>query len=169
METKSQLLSFKIWLIIITIEIWFFYANVFAGLVSRVGSSFSLDPTLNTSPKPHLGKVWPCRHPHHTHDPVWSGKSQLPCSQWLKLHGLTSSDLWLMTPCEPASKQTWTTSLYCNQTDMYQLHTLISKRLSYPFAYFDYQGFQHLQGLFYCEVNSRIWNNSSFSATGTYT
>ena len=30
-----------------------------------------------------------------TWDPVWSGKSQLPCSKWLRLHGLTSSDLGL--------------------------------------------------------------------------
>ena len=35
---------------------------------------------------------------------VWSGKSQLPCSQRLRLHGLTSSDLGHGTwdPCEPA-------------------------------------------------------------------
>ena len=28
-------------------------------------------------------------------DPMWSGKSQLPSSRWLRLHGLTSSDLGL--------------------------------------------------------------------------
>ena len=35
---------------------------------------------------------------------MWSGKSQLPCSQRLRLHGLTSSDLGLRTwdLCEPA-------------------------------------------------------------------
>ena len=32
-----------------------------------------------------------------TWDPVLSGKSQLPCSQELRLHGLTSSDLGLRT------------------------------------------------------------------------
>ena len=34
----------------------------------RVESSFLLDPTLNTSPKPHLQKVLWCRHPCHTWD-----------------------------------------------------------------------------------------------------
>ena len=29
---------------------------------------------------------------NRTWNPVWSGKSQLPCSQQLRLHGLTSSD-----------------------------------------------------------------------------
>ena len=42
-----------------------------------------------------------------TWNSLWSGKSQLPCSQWPRLHGLTSSDLGLGTrePCEPASAQ----------------------------------------------------------------
>ena len=34
----------------------------------RVGSSFLLDPTLNTNPKPYPQKVLPCRHPCHTWD-----------------------------------------------------------------------------------------------------
>ena len=34
---------------------------------------------------------------HGTWDFVWSGKSQLPCSQWLRLDILTSSDLGLRT------------------------------------------------------------------------
>ena len=33
-----------------------------------VGSSCLLDPTLNTSPKHHLQKALPCRHPCHTWD-----------------------------------------------------------------------------------------------------
>ena len=37
-------------------------------LVLRVGSSFLLNPTLNTSPKPHPRKVLPCKHPCHTSD-----------------------------------------------------------------------------------------------------
>ena len=32
-----------------------------------------------------------------TWNPVWSGESQLPCSQQLRLHGLTSSELGLRT------------------------------------------------------------------------
>ena len=68
------------------------------GLVLKVGSNFLLNLTLTTCPKPHLQKVLPCRRPCHalglrTWDHVSSGKSQTPCSQWLKLHGLTSSDL----------------------------------------------------------------------------
>jgi hypothetical protein len=61
-----------------TIIVWFisinvrwsllFYAYKFSGLVLRVGISFVLDPTLNTSLKPHLQKVQPCRHPCHTWD-----------------------------------------------------------------------------------------------------
>ena len=35
-----------------------------------------------------------------TWNPVWNSKSQLPSSQWLRWHGLTSSDLGLKTPCE---------------------------------------------------------------------
>ena len=79
-----------------------FYAKKFLGLVLRVGSSFLLNPTLNMRPEPHLQKVLPCRHPCHTWNlgPVWSGKSQLPSSQWLSLQGLTSSKLGLGTHCE---------------------------------------------------------------------
>ena len=33
------------------------------GLVLRVGCKVLLDPTLNTSPKPHLQKVLSCKHP----------------------------------------------------------------------------------------------------------
>ena len=36
--------------------------------VLRVGFSFLLEPTLNTSPEPHLQKVLPSRHPCHTLD-----------------------------------------------------------------------------------------------------
>ena len=39
------------------------YAKVFAKLVLSVGSNILLNPTLNTSPKPHLRKVSPCRFP----------------------------------------------------------------------------------------------------------
>ena len=57
--------TIKIWLVIIKVGLWLFYAKIFTGLVLRVGSSFLLDPTLNTPPKPHFQKV-PCGHPCHT-------------------------------------------------------------------------------------------------------
>ena len=50
-----------------------------SGLVLRVGLSKKLDPTLNTSPEPHLQQVLLCRH---------------PCHNW---------DLGLGTPCEVVS------------------------------------------------------------------
>ena len=37
-------------------------------LVLRVWSSFLLNPTLNTNPKPHLQQMLPCRHSCHTWD-----------------------------------------------------------------------------------------------------
>ena len=45
------------------------------GLVLQVGSSFLLNPTLNTSPKPHLQEVLPYRHPCHT----WDLALGIPC------------------------------------------------------------------------------------------
>ena len=76
----------------------------FSGLVLQARYGFLLNPTLNTSPKPQLLKVRPCRHPYHTWDlglgtwnPVWSGKSHLSCSQRLRLHRLTSGELEIKT------------------------------------------------------------------------
>ena len=81
--SKYQLLSLKeinkIWLIIIKVGSWLFYAKIFAGLGLRVGPSFVLDPTRNASPKLHLQKLspcmHPCEHPYHTWDlgPVHTG------------------------------------------------------------------------------------------------
>ena len=48
--------TIKIWYIIIKVGSCLFYAKLFMVLVLRVGSSFLLDPTLHTSPKPHLQK-----------------------------------------------------------------------------------------------------------------
>ena len=44
----------KIWLNIIQVRSWLYYAQIFMGLRLSVGSSFWLDSTCNTSPKPHL-------------------------------------------------------------------------------------------------------------------
>ena len=46
----------KIWLNIIKGISWLFYAQIFTGLGLRVGSSFLLDPTPNTSLKLDLQK-----------------------------------------------------------------------------------------------------------------
>jgi hypothetical protein len=49
---------------------WIFISsckNIHISLL-RDGSSFLFDITFNTSPKPHLQKVLPCRRPCHTRD-----------------------------------------------------------------------------------------------------
>ena len=94
--------TMKIWLIIIKVGYWLIYEKYLRDLHWKVGLIFLLDPTLNPSPKPWPQKMLPCWQPCHiggfrTWDPVWSGKSQLPSSQLLRLHGLTSSDLELRT------------------------------------------------------------------------
>ena len=74
----------------------------------RVGTSFFFSNHLTTQALSLISKK--CYHVciHvivGTWDPLWSGKSQLPCSQRLILHELTSSDLGCRTcgtPCEPA-------------------------------------------------------------------
>jgi hypothetical protein len=88
--------------------------------VLRVGFGFLLDPTLNTSLELDLQEGMPCRLPCHTwdlglgtydRDPMWGGKSQLPCSQRLRLHRLTSSGLRFRTLCPmcngPKELNTW--------------------------------------------------------------
>ena len=69
MEAKSQLLSLKTplkyGLYSLKHDHDYVMLNMI-GLVLRVRSSFLLNPTLNTSPKPHLQKVFPCRPPCHT-------------------------------------------------------------------------------------------------------
>ena len=51
------------------------YAKIIVGLVLRVRSSFGLDPTLNTSLKPHLQNLLSCKHPCHT----WDLRLGAPC------------------------------------------------------------------------------------------
>jgi hypothetical protein len=75
------------------------------------GSSLLLDPTPNTSPKPHLQKVLPCRHPCHTWDlglrtlcdavsPNFHALNGWDCMDWPQV----TWDLGLGTPCEPVLK-----------------------------------------------------------------
>ena len=72
MEAKSQLLNLKLSLkcgeISLEVGYWLIYAKIFARLGLRVGFSFVLDPTRNTSPKPHLQKAPRCRQPCHSWD-----------------------------------------------------------------------------------------------------
>ena len=74
MEAKSQLLSLKkplgVWFICLNVRSWLYYAKnkINLGLVFRVWSSFLIDLILNTSAKPHLLKVMPCRNPRRTWD-----------------------------------------------------------------------------------------------------
>ena len=65
----------KIWLINIKFISHLFYAKILSRHLLRVGSRFLLDPILNTSPKPHLQKVLPCRHPCRT----WDLGLGIPC------------------------------------------------------------------------------------------
>ena len=90
--------TIKIWLIIIKVGSRLFYAEIFAGLVLKVGSNFSLAPTLNTKSQASPPKSVAMSASMSYLRPVWSRKSQIPCSQRLRLHGLTSSsDLGLGT------------------------------------------------------------------------
>ena len=97
-EAKSQLVSLKVitwlWLNIIGVRSWLFYAKIFARLGLRVGSSFLLKLIRNTSPKPRLQKVLPCRHPCHS----WDLGLGTPCEVWSpNLHALNSWD-WMDWP-----------------------------------------------------------------------
>ena len=67
--------TIKIWLIVIKVGSWLLYAKVYAGLVLWVGSSFLLNPTLNTHLKPHLQIALPCRYPCH----IWDLGLGTPC------------------------------------------------------------------------------------------
>ena len=64
---ESQIIT-KIWFKLIKVGTSLFYAKIFVELGLRVGSSFLLDPTRNTSSISHLQKMMPCRHPCHTWD-----------------------------------------------------------------------------------------------------
>jgi hypothetical protein len=93
---------------------------MFVGLGLRVGSYFLLDSTCNTSLKPHLQQVLPCKHSCHSWDLAWSGKSQLPCSWWLKIAWVDLMWLgnWDLRPCvnRPLERQIIYTILYTMYT-----------------------------------------------------
>ena len=56
-------------------KVWFLFIKSGSWLVWRVGSSFLLNPTFNTSPKTHLQTMLLHKHPCHTWD-TWFG---IPC------------------------------------------------------------------------------------------
>ena len=68
------------------------------------GLAFLLDPTRNTSPKPHLQKVLPCKHPCQS----WDLGLGTPCESRLGTSMLSTVEnawidlMWLGTPWEPA-------------------------------------------------------------------
>ena len=72
----------------------------------ELGLAFCVRPNFqHKSQASHVQKVSSCSHPCHTWDlglrtwyPAWSGKSQPPCSQRLRLYGWDL--MWLGTPCE---------------------------------------------------------------------
>ena len=113
MEAKSQLLSLnkpkkmvnyqQRWIL----DLDYFMQKYSWDLCVRVGSSFLLHLTPNTSPEPHLQKVLPCGHPCHT----WDLGLMIPCEagnpNFHALNGLNCMgwpqvtwDLRLETRCE---------------------------------------------------------------------
>ena len=93
--------TIKIWFIFIEIGYSLSYPQKFMGLVLRVGSSVFLDPNSTqvptSSPKSITKHAFMSYLGLRTWDRVWSGKSQLPCSRRLRLHGSISSHLGLRT------------------------------------------------------------------------
>ena len=54
-----------------TIEMWLIFISRTLIILCRIYVGldlWKLDPTLNTSSKPHLQKMLPCKHPCHTWD-----------------------------------------------------------------------------------------------------
>ena len=91
----------KIRSIFITVISLLFYAKELWNLCWELCLAFC--STQLSAQVPSLTSINCCRVGIHgilelrTWDPMWSGKSQLPCSQQLRLHGLTSNDLGLRT------------------------------------------------------------------------
>jgi hypothetical protein len=124
MKSKSRLLSLKKPLEcgICSLKSILMFCNKFSWLVLRVGYSFLLHPTFNTSLEPHLQKVLSCRHMCctwdlglRTWDPMWGENSQLPCPWKLRLYGSTSSKLELRA-WDPLWTCSWNTNFpihYC--------------------------------------------------------
>ena len=60
---------------------------MFVALVLKYGSSFLLNPTLNTSYKPPLHKVLLCTHPCHTWDLRLGSPCEVVSPNFLALNG----------------------------------------------------------------------------------
>ena len=105
--------TIKTWLIIINVGSWLFMLRHLQNLCWELGLA-----SCSTQHKPQvsLPKSYAMHASMfilHIWGPVWSGKPQLPCSQWLEVHKLTSSSLghWTQDPCEQALRETLTFSL----------------------------------------------------------
>ena len=103
-EAKSQCLNLKklikIWLIIIKVGSWILCQKINKSrgtCIESFGSTITLCSTQHLTQVPNLTSKECCHVRVYvmigTWDHVQSGKSQFPCSQWLRLHGLSSSDL----------------------------------------------------------------------------
>ena len=148
--------TIKIWLIIIKVGSQLFYAKIFAWLVLKVWCSFLFNMSPNTSLKPRLQKkVLPCRHPCHSWDPVWSGKSQPSWSQWLRLHGLTSSDFGL---------RTWASKWTCPKITFNLEHSRVQDKRAFEIkqSYWSSVG-RETQGFFSMRI--QVWSTSNWSST----
>ena len=81
------------------------FVETYSSTSWKSSSAWKCWTRTHVNPHPHIGDVrWDVVSRHgcsylgvRTWEPAWSGRSQLPCSQWLRLHGLTSSDLGLRT------------------------------------------------------------------------
>ena len=97
--------TIKIWLTIIKVRTWLFYAQKPWVSWLRVSSSLLLSPTLDKSPKPHLQKTLTCTHPCHTDlktpckviSPNFHALDRWDCTDWPQVNW----DLGLGTLCEP--------------------------------------------------------------------
>ena len=90
----------KIWFTFIEVGLDYFHAKI-SGLMLELSMAFCL--TQHSTQVPSLVSK-ECRHVAihlysglWTRNPVWSDKSQLPCSQWSRMHGLASSDVGFVT------------------------------------------------------------------------
>ena len=93
-STCEPQVTTKIWLIVIKVGSWLFCANYSWGLGLRVGSSFLLNPTCNTSSKPHLQKVLSCRHPCHSWDLGLGAQCDLVSPNFYSPRGFTLLSSW---------------------------------------------------------------------------
>ena len=121
----------------------------------KVGSSFLLHLTHNTSPKLHLQKALSCRQPCHNWDLGLGAMCEVVSPNFQALNGWdytywpqVYADLGLGTPCEPALR--WGGGPHCLATN---LRTL---KVTNLFKKFFWTLREVLQILFEVVVNSKV-------------